>query len=567
MGSDKLIPSDTPKLLPHLPEEIVPRHAWSWESLCRARRWLDQCLTTHSPTCTPSAAVPLPTRLLDVSTSTVRLVETTPGQLGRYLALSHCWGASRPACLTTRASLSSNLSGIPWSSLPATFRDAVQVARVLETQYLWIDSLCIVQDDVADWRREAARMADVYARAHLTLAATWAPSDDAGLWPRGPLQNATAEKVVVERDGARYAVFVRDADAVAAVHLARPHVRWVWERYESTCPLLTRAWCFQERILSPRVLHFAKGELLWQCAGLSACECRFRRRPTRSSPHMGLAIADPGLATNWFHVLAKSGPEEVARQWRMMVAGYSQLRLTMEKDVLPAMSGLARVYGGYRPAGDRYLAGCWEKTLVDDLAWEVRPDLPLRERPKEWRAPTWSWASVGQAVIYDEQSREYSSIGSTTARARLVRADITLAGDDPTGEIEAASIVLQAPVVGGTILEMHPDSNTFQLEMPELDDTARALNKVRTKGAVAIQCLADSRTDIESRILEESSPVTCMLLKEAKRDGGKGMHIILVLAPVSDRPGVYTRIGQGLVMPWMRVGSLWDAGDSIIEII
>ncbi|KAK0711714.1 heterokaryon incompatibility protein-domain-containing protein, partial [Lasiosphaeris hirsuta] len=176
---------------------------------------------------------------------------------GEYVALSHCWGARRhaPACATTRASLGERQARVPWSALPPTFRDAVALTRWLGRRYLWVDALCVVQDDVHDWLREARRMHGVYEGAWLTVAAASAPDARAGLFAADP----------------------PPAHVTAAREL----------------PLLTRAWALQERRLAPRVLYFTQRELAWECREACACECN-RRWHAVVSEYTALKLARPG---------------------------------------------------------------------------------------------------------------------------------------------------------------------------------------------------------------------------------------------------------------------------------
>jgi hypothetical protein len=116
----------------------------------------------------------LPTRLVDVGCAEdqyrVRLIETSteapairdanPSR-ARYVALSHCWGASRPACLTTAATLETNKTQIAWELLSKTFQDAIMLTRELDVRYIWIDSICIIQNDDEDWAKEAGQMQQV----------------------------------------------------------------------------------------------------------------------------------------------------------------------------------------------------------------------------------------------------------------------------------------------------------------------------------------------------------------------------------------------------------------------
>lgn len=157
-------------------------------------KWLENCNGTHldCPRLKDQKAL-LPTRLLDLSSlpnkadfskaqgdprklmddKAFRLVENSQGSTGQYITLSYCWGKSL-AYTTTTANLQMHKQdgGIKYAQLPKTLQDAVFLVRNLGFQYLWADCLCIIQDDKADWEHEAARMANVYTNAYLTIAAT-----------------------------------------------------------------------------------------------------------------------------------------------------------------------------------------------------------------------------------------------------------------------------------------------------------------------------------------------------------------------------------------------------------
>ncbi|KAB5584705.1 heterokaryon incompatibility protein-domain-containing protein [Coniochaeta sp. 2T2.1] len=131
----------------------------------------------------------MPTRLLEIDPQAnsrhIRLVSDTGILLKeRYAALSHCWGKS-PTNTTTKAVFVSHTQGIDILSLSKTFQHTIFVTRELGIRYLWIDSLCIIQDDEDDWKREAENMADVFANAFVTIAASASTDGDGGLfYPR-----------------------------------------------------------------------------------------------------------------------------------------------------------------------------------------------------------------------------------------------------------------------------------------------------------------------------------------------------------------------------------------------
>lgn len=127
----------------------------------------------------------LPTRVLNVGDGadlrTIRL-EASGDRFGEYAALSHCWGSDRPA-VTTTANLTERERHISLEELPKTFQESVWLTRQLGLKYLWIDSLCIVQDDKADWQGEAPRMSSVYGNASITFAASHSTGCHTGLFP------------------------------------------------------------------------------------------------------------------------------------------------------------------------------------------------------------------------------------------------------------------------------------------------------------------------------------------------------------------------------------------------
>jgi hypothetical protein len=153
--------------------------------------WLERCDSKH-PKCTHAQAlVPLPARLLDLSSLPTRQemlrYQGDPRELfsskafrlvdkskcvGRYVALSYCWGETLAYKTTMHNLQEHKTKGITYAEIPKTLQDAVFLVRYLGLQYVWIDCVCIVQDDLADWEREAAQMGRIYSLAYLTIAAT-----------------------------------------------------------------------------------------------------------------------------------------------------------------------------------------------------------------------------------------------------------------------------------------------------------------------------------------------------------------------------------------------------------
>jgi len=192
---------------------FVPCDTSSTKSLETALQWIKTCDEEHE--CIRRSGPKIPRRVLDVRNDRVRLRETTGEDHGaRYACLSHCWGTDPTAMLrTTSSNLSSHQEDILWARLPRTFQDAVSFTRKLGVNLLWIDSLCIIQDDARDWQQQSADMANIYQNGYITLAATASRSADGGCYIRvdTPRLHRTGTPVALLRhsDGTKIPIFAR----------------------------------------------------------------------------------------------------------------------------------------------------------------------------------------------------------------------------------------------------------------------------------------------------------------------------------------------------------------------
>ena len=223
------------------------------------RHWINDCIENHR-SCNENHHAHCPTRLLDLvrfwSSDDIVLTEREedPDEHIPYTTLSHCWGAPPSKPLTTNlADIASRKSRIPFNELPLTFGDAVTTTRKLNIPYLWIDSLCIIQDSLSDWEKESGRMAMVYAGSVCTLSVLGSKDSNGGFF-RGPGERSDC----VFRHGLTF------ASQCIRVFPSEPN-SWVLDGL-----LMDRAWTLQERELSKRILHFSRDELLWECGTLRA---------------------------------------------------------------------------------------------------------------------------------------------------------------------------------------------------------------------------------------------------------------------------------------------------------
>lgn len=305
----------------------------------------------------------------------------------RYIVLSYRWPEYFPIeAKSTRDKLTDRMNGLDTSKIPHEFNDAFEVAVKLGVDYIWIDSLCIVQDDLEDWNREAALMCRVYQNAYLTLAVAVPPAEGhCGLFRRGIPADLLPVTLSYDRE---------DGSSPRKIVVMKDKL----EVYEQS-PLTKRGWCFQERELSKRIVHFTNTQVLWECRTLRASEA-LPKGVLPDDEKWPARMLDNDL-----------GHEDVNLLWRRAVEDYSFRHLTQASDKLPALAGLAAAVKEFKIPECRYLAGMWEDDLTS-LAWVSLPArrivnaavgwyISSNKRYLDYIAPTWSWAAISGPVSYD----------------------------------------------------------------------------------------------------------------------------------------------------------------------
>ncbi|KAL9073787.1 MAG: hypothetical protein Q9157_004612 [Trypethelium eluteriae] len=367
--------------------------------------WLHECIRTHEH-CKSASSQYLPNRLLAINGASFQLVssDSIPSS-ERYITLSHHWGEVSTAqdTILLQTTYDHLRTDHAISSLPKTFRDAMAISSKLGIKYLWIDKLCIYQDSLEDWRREVGMMQDIYKNAFLNISALGARDEGEGcFFDRDP------------RDIAPTIVKLRQTSSSEPKDFRFALEKgWAWRLSFDNEPIVRRGWVVQERLLSPRVLHFGRKQIFWECREKNACEIHpdtvycykdsnkdrvnTERRPeTPRRPHLWKQLLDAPDRRVITDYTSNGEYEQLFLDWNAIIHTYAKCNLTIPSDKLVALSGLAndmkRTLSSLRPDHmHRYLAGLWEEKLVDQLVWNV---LGPAKRVKEYRAPSWSWASV-----------------------------------------------------------------------------------------------------------------------------------------------------------------------------
>ncbi|MCJ1396867.1 hypothetical protein MMC11_000057 [Xylographa trunciseda] len=451
----------------HLVAREVYKSPASEECISVAADWLRDCVTNHK-ICSRLLQTDqqLPTRVIDVglaSTSHKPQLILTSGKCGSWAGLSYCWGGGSTFVLKT-SNIQDFMRGIPLEDFPSTLRDAIIITRHLNIKYLWIDALCIIQDSPQDWASEASCMKQIYQGAVVTISAANSSSTYHGIFaerndlPICPLdwKSAGNSKSAV--------VYVRSGS-----HLSDGNMR--------TSPLNGRGWTLQENLLSPRTLSYGKQQMAWECL-----ECRIDEggRPVAPGERyrdkafiQELLVSGPNVVKQGTRKLVQWSISKMPINWPMesrtwtvlplkwsskfyepydrwfdIVKEYTSRELTVDTDVLPALSGLAAAFE--TKLADQYCAGLWKNDIIRGLMWDrLRPrqmlssGLNQQSAPSNYRIPSWSWASVkGRAVSFYRLTEDGWTF---TEQAKVLEVGITPRLKDPFGQIREGFLVIRAP--------------------------------------------------------------------------------------------------------------------------
>jgi hypothetical protein len=368
------------------------------------------CAISHDD-CPQLKPSPLPTRVIDVGilTSDQQKLVITNGKLGRYVALSYCWGTKSQPLVTTTSNIHTLCDSVPSSSLAQTIQDAIYLTRKLGLRYIWIDALCIIQDSAADKDNEIKRMGKIYESAFITIVAASAKGCHEGFLHRRSYPWGVQAWVT-------FNLPFRCPDGTLGELILEPEDPY----FTGDQPINHRAWTLQESLLSPRRLIYSTTHLIWQCQSSEATLGSPGRKPDGSWKDTILIQIFPALVAASASA-SNSSPQQipaetlqkVRRNWRTIVRNYTSRKLSNGDDVLLGISGIAARFATF--LNEQYKAGLWyspsdESNFIRDLLWYR----PKRLGPEEsgyddggdgsadrYTAPSWSWAAQKSQVTWE----------------------------------------------------------------------------------------------------------------------------------------------------------------------
>jgi hypothetical protein len=382
------------------------------------KRWLEICAENHNG-CNFATTDVMPKRLLDLQPVGTKhdcclVVTKDLGEI-KYCTLSYCWG-SRPEQVSEKATIAGFQApnGIDLDLSPQTYRDAVKVARLLGIQYLWIDALCILQDDREDWLEEGMKMGDIYRNSVLTIAATGSVSTVDGFLG----ERKTQVRMAIPYNGS-------DTTGLDDVFYIHPRYPLPGQTVEYTT-WNRRGWTLQERFLSRNIVHFTSGPVVLECQEGTYTELHSHKPDewldkedarTRAYTEDDKNV----LMTRWSR-FASTG--WIMEDWYSIVRDYTRRSFTFPDDKIIALAGMIRnleqrpgykyvcgmwlsplisdehntppvegLYPRYEPYEKKYVI--WDESLHKQLLWCATG--PLRPRPRE-RAPSWCWLNIDVSV-------------------------------------------------------------------------------------------------------------------------------------------------------------------------
>jgi hypothetical protein len=461
----------------------------------------------------------MPSRLVKIDnlSNSIQVVPVVDYSDIRYAALSYCWGGDDSMKLThTNLELWSR--SLSQSELPKTLSDAITFTKKLGLQYIWIDRMCIIQDDEEDKAREIARMPGIFYGAYVTISATNASNCSEGF-----LHNFDdLAKNVQAKISLRYNCADRGEGRIVLDNLkGKAGVRDSVAR---------RAWTLQEQQLSRRLISCKYDRVDLECL-----QSRILHRYRVSAPFSINCVTSQlrGIRLNFLVDPGLSSERQMMRRWNYLVRRYSSRKLSYPEDKLPAISAIVECFSGQlriaghhsADRGPKYLAGLWDSQFPAALLWRVRR--VSSPRPPSYRAPSWSWAAVDDTIDWDNLDVDVPQTGRVFSIIILDAETTPKHSFAPYGQIIAAHLKVKGKLMEG--IWHCPDSGIVPEYVAKIkrDDTWNE----------RITVFPDSRD--EDMLGDESDPQRVYFLEVASKIQRGSIGLIVVRVQV----GIYQRVG------------------------
>lgn len=471
----------------------------------------------------------LPTRVVDIGlpdAKSLPRVFVSYGAKADYIALSHCWGGRIESVLTSKT-YHDYQQALPISEISANFKDTFRIARELGIQYVWIDSLCIIQDSTEDWEIESSRMGAVYRNATLTVSALVSAKSTVGILKADEnrfLGAPKSAKLRIYEDSSK-----DDEVEVDWKPLEEENLRDLM----SKGVLSSRGWTLQEYILSPRNLLYGKRQIYWRCPSMMKSADATPEGfpfPDRNFQKASQVIYSDILAAA---PEIESDIKAVLEDYYELAETYSARQLTYGSDKHAAFSGIAQMV--HPSIGGQYLAGLWTVDFKHGLLWYA--EMASCRHVETHGAPSWSWMVTDARVLFsririlestpfDVKILQYNGIPQDAVKqfgqiesASVVVEGLTMplirskqhvqardrddllfgsvhydeplsADDDGDGGVGTWIFITNGPVLGQALISMHVDSGTD-------DDIDVNSNLILEKNLLVLLVQADEHFDNE----------------------------------------------------------------------
>lgn len=541
----------------------VPIRPWSAKSICFLRKTLETCEETHHQ-CRKARSF-CPTRLLriDWKKQTLALIRPEASAREKYVALSYRWGRDQKLTLRRFTQLRLRI-GVAWRNLPSCFQDAIRIALEFGVDRLWIDSLCILQDNPSDWAEESFKLRQVYESAYFTIIAASVAGSGSSF-----LSREHEGQIILAHDNNRIGQSYLKARRPCSLG-----IHTLVGRYNRD-PIESRAWPLHERLISRRAMIFSAEEVQWECKTVRACQCSgvcttFTYVDDLTPGGHGFKLADyirsefeggpyirsrpcPSLSTI-------TSNADAYNMWHDVVREFARRWFAIEKDTLAALSGLALRLAAFH--GSEYVAGLWKDNLVCDLLWRHNTfavDSTIfvpNDLRHYYKAPTFSWASLYTRSASISFEADEHGLVPGSAEVTIHDVETVPASSDPFGLVKSGYLRLTAPATSAILTrgsrffeKLEGENFCFrQIEYSFYPDGTMDVFLCEEPGQNPVMSFERRLTRLSKELSPRSARVWLLFLGKTNSGAFSSLHgtdiCFLVLGKSRRRPHCYERLGM-----------------------